>query len=102
MTVRMIRKAQIDSSDNTRVNEWIQRYTNYMSDRVPENGSVTSWREAYGTYGTVYWMIDAPNLTALDSFLDQLPNESGYREILIDGSTLFMSVQTKDLLLKTI
>lgn len=100
MTVRMLRKAQIDSSDGARVNEWIQRYTSYMAERAPDGGGVTSWREAYGTYGIVYWMIDAPDLGTLDSFLDQLSTEDDYRQILIDGSTLFMSGQTSDLLLK--
>lgn len=100
--VRMVRKAQVDSSDGARVREWIRRYTEYMADRVPDGGAVTSWMEAYGAYGVVYWMIDAPDLGALDSFLERLPTEDGYREILIAGSELFVSGQTSDLLLKPV
>lgn len=100
MTIRMIRKAQIDSSDGARVNEWISTYTSYMAERVPDGGAVTSWREAYGSYGKVYWMIDAPDLGSLDGFLDQLSSEQGYRDILIAGSELFMSGETSDMLLK--
>ena len=36
------------------------------------------------------------------SFLEQLPTEDGYREILMAGSELFVSGQTSDLLLKPI
>ena len=100
--IRMVRKAQIDSSDGARVNEWIRTYTSYMADRAPAGGSVTSWRESYGSYGTVYWMIDAPDLATLDAFMDSLPTEQGYRDILIAGSTLFMSGKTSDMLLKGI
>lgn len=100
--VRMIRKAQVDSSDVALVRDWIQRYTSYMAERAPEGGGVTSWMEAYGAYGVVYWMVDAPDLGALDAFLDQLPTEDAYREILKDGSTLFVSGQTSDMLLKEV
>jgi hypothetical protein len=100
--VRMLRRAQVDSSDGVRVREWIERYTGYMADRAPAGGAVTSWMEAYGAYGVVYWMIDAPDLGTLDAFLEQLPTEEGYREILKAGSELFMSGQTSDQLLKGI
>jgi len=100
--VRMVRKAKIDSSDVARVREWIQRYTGYMAERAPEGGGVTSWMESYGAYGVVYWMIDAPDLGALDAFLEQLPTEQGYLDILKDGSTLFMSGQTSDMLMKAV
>ena len=100
--VRMVRKAMVDSSDVARVREWIQRYTSYMAERSPGGSEVTSWMEAYGTYGVVYWMIDAPDLASLDSFLDQLPTEEEYREILKAGSELFMSGQTGDTLLKAV
>src|SRR5262245_49426427 len=100
--IRMVRKAQIDSSDGARVNEWIKTYTSYMAERAPAGGSVTSWREAYGSYGVVHWMIDAPDLAALDAFLDQLSTEQGYRDILLAGSTLFMSGHTRDMLLKQV
>jgi hypothetical protein len=100
--VRMLRKAQVDSSDVARVREWIQRYTSYMAERAPGGGAVTSWMEAYGTYGIVYWMIDAPDLGSLDSFLEQLPTEDGYRDILKAGSELFVSGQTSDVLLKQV
>ena len=100
--VRMVRKAKVDSSDVTRVREWTQRYTSYLAERAPGGSEVSSWMEAYGTYGVVYWMIDAPDLGSLDSFLDQLPTEEEYREILKAGSELFMSGQTIDTLLKAI
>jgi hypothetical protein len=99
--VRMLRKAQIDSSDGVLVGEWIRRYTTYMADRAPDGGEVTAWREAYGTYGIVYWMIDSPDLGTLDAFLDQLSSEDDYRQILKDGSTLFVSGETSDMLLKS-
>ena len=67
--VRMVRKAQVDSSDGARVREWIGRYTGYMAQADPERVSVTSWMEAYGAYGKVYWMIDAPDLGTLDDVL---------------------------------
>ncbi len=102
MTVRMVRKAQVDSSDVARVREWIQRYTNYMANADPERVTVTSWMEAYGSYGKVYWMIDAPSLGVLDEFLDRLPAEDGYRQILMTGSELFVSGQTSDMLLKEV
>ena len=98
--VRMVRKAQVDSSDVARVRQWIERYTGYMAAADPEQVAVTSWMEAYGAYGKVYWMIDAPNLAVLDAFLERLPTEEGYREILKAGSDLFVSGQTSDLLLK--
>ena len=100
--IRMLRKAQVDSSDVARVREWIGRYTRYMAERIPAGGAVTSWMEAYGAYGVVYWMIDAPDLGTLDAFLDQLPTEEGYRDILEAGSELFVSGQTSDLLLKEV
>mgnify|MGYP001263815876 FL=1 len=100
--VRMIRKAQVDSSDGARVREWITAYTSYMAERVPPEGSVTSWTESYGAYGVIYWMIDAPDLPSLDSFLESLPTEEAYRQILIAGSELFVSGETSDLLLKSI
>lgn len=100
--VRMLRKAQVDSSDVARVRAWIQRYTGYMAERVPPGGAVTSWMEAYGAYGVVYWMIDAGDLGTLDDFLEMLPTEQGYRDILKDGSELFVSGQTSDLLLKSV
>lgn len=102
MTVRMIRKAQIDSSDGVRVRAWIANYTAHLAERVPDGGGVTSWMEAYGTYGIVYWMIDAPDLGSLDSYLDELPTDESYRAILIDGSDLFVSGQTSDMLLKSV
>ena len=100
--VRMVRRAQVDSSDVARVREWIVGYTSYMAERAPAGGGVTAWMEAYGSYGVVYWMIDAPDLGTLDAFLDQLPTEDGYREILKAGSELFVSGQTSDLLLKAV
>lgn len=100
--VRMVRKAQVDSSDVARVREWIERYTGYMAAADPEQVTVTSWMEAYGSYGKVYWMIDAPSLAVLDEFLERLPAEEGYREILKAGSELFVSGQTSDLLLKEV
>ena len=96
----MVRKAQVDSSDGARVREWIGRYTSYMAEADPERVAVTSWMEAYGEYGKVYWMIDAPSLAVLDEFLERLPAEKGYREILMAGSELFVSGQTSDMLLK--
>ena len=98
--VRMVRKAQVDSSDGVRVGEWIRRYTRYMAEADPERVAVTSWMEAYGAYGKVYWMIDAPSLAVLDDFLEQLSTQQGYREILLAGSELFVSGQTSDQLLK--
>ena len=98
--IRMVRKAQVDSSDVARVREWIQRYTGYMAAADPDRVTVTSWMETYGAYGRVYWMIDAADLGTLDEFLEQLPTEDGYREILKAGSELFVSGQTSDLLLK--
>ena len=100
--VRMVRKAQVGSSDVARVRAWIKRYTSYMAERVPPDGAVTSWMEAYGAYGVAYWMIDAPDLGTLDAFLDGLPTEQGYLDILKDGSELFVSGQTSDLLLKQV
>ena len=100
--VRMVRKAQVDSSDGARVREWIGRYTGYMAQADPDRVTVTSWMEAYGAYGKVYWMIDAPDLGTLDEFLERLPTEGGYREILKAGSDLFVSGQTSDLLLKEV
>lgn len=100
--VRMVRKAQVDSSDVARVRQWIERYTGYMAAADPEQVTVTSWMEAYGAYGKVYWMIDAPSLAVLDEFLERLPTEDGYREILKAGSELFVSGQTSDLLLKEV
>ena len=100
--VRMIRKAQIDSSDVVRVREWIHAYTAHMADRVPEGGAVTAWMESYGAYGVAYWMIDAPDLGTLDAFLESLPAEQSYRDILKAGSELFVSGQTRDILLKEI
>ena len=100
--VRMVRKAQVDSSDVARVRAWIERYTGYMAAADPEQVTVTSWMEAYGSYGKVYWMIDAPSLTVLDEFLERLLAEEGYREILKAGSELFVSGQTSDLLLKEV
>lgn len=100
--VRMVRKAQVDSSDVARVRQWIERYTGYMAAADPEQVTVTSWMEAYGAYGRVYWMIDAPSLAVLDRFLERLPTEEGYREILKAGSELFVSGQTSDLLLKEV
>ena len=100
--VRMIRKAQVDSSDGARVRDWITTYTSYMAERTPTGGSVSSWTESYGAYGVIYWMIDAPDLASLDSFLEGLPTEQGYRDILLAGSELFVSGQTSDVLLKSI
>lgn len=100
--VRMIRKAQVDSSDVARVREWIRAYTTHMAERAPTGGAVTAWMEAYGTYGVAYWMIDAPDLGALDAFLDSLPAEQSYRDILKAGSELFVSGQTRDTLLKAV
>ena len=100
--VRMIRKAQVDSSDVAKVREWIRTYTAHMAERVPADGAVTAWMEAYGAYGVVYWMIDAPDLGALDAFLDALPAEQSYRDILKAGSELFVSGQTHDTLLKEV
>lgn len=100
--IRMIRKAQIDSSDVARVREWIRTYTAHMADRVPEGGAVTAWMESYGAYGVAYWMIDAPDLGTLDAFLESLPVERSYRDILMAGSELFVSGQTRDILLKEI
>ena len=100
--VRMVRKAQIDSSDVARVRQWIERYTGYMAAADPEQVTVTSWMEAYGAYGRVYWMIDAPSLAVLDGFLERLPTEEAYREILKAGSELFVSGQTSDQLLKEV
>lgn len=100
--VRMIRKAQVDSSDVARVREWIRAYTAHMAERAPAGGAVTAWMEAYGAYGVVYWMIDAPDLGALDAFLDSLPSEQSYRDILKAGSELFVSGQTRDTLLKEV
>ena len=62
--VRMVRKAKGDSRDVARVREWTQRYTSYMAERAPGGSEVTSWMEAYGSYGVVYWMIDAPGVYA--------------------------------------
>ncbi len=100
--VRMIRKAQVDSSDGARVREWIQTYTAYMAERIPDPGTVTAWMESYGAYGVVYWMIDAADLATLDAFLESLPTQPAYRDILMAGSELFVSGQTRDLLLKEI
>jgi len=100
--VRMVRKAQVDSSDVARVREWIKRYSAYLSDADPERVTVTSWMEIYGSYGKVYWMIDAPSLAVLDEYLERLPSEAGYRQILMDGSELFVSGQTSDMLLKAV
>ncbi len=98
--VRMVRKAQVDSSDVARVRAWIERYTGYMAAADPEQVTVSAWMEAYGAYGKVYWMIDAPSLGTLDDFLERLGTEEGYREILKAGSELFVSGETSDLLLK--
>ena len=100
--VRMVRKAQVDSSDLVRVRQWIERYTGYMAAAAPEGATVTSWVEIYGAYGKVYWMIDAPDLGTLDGLLERLRTEEGYREILKAGSELFVSGQTSDLLLKEV
>ena len=100
--VRMIGKAQVDSSDGVRVRAWIASYTALLAARVPDGGAVTSWMEAYGAYGVVYWMIDAPDLGSLDAYLDSLPSEESYRELLMAGSDLFVSGQTSDLLLKSV
>ena len=100
--VRMIRKAQVDSSDGMRVRDWIASYTAHLAARVPDGGAATSWMEAYGAYGVVYWMIDAPDLGSLDAYLDSLPSEESYRELLMAGSDLFVSGQTSDLLLKSV
>lgn len=100
--VRMVRKAQVDSSDVARVRQWIERYTGYMAAADPQRVTVTSWMEAYGAYGKVYWMIDAPDLGTLDEFLERLPTEDSYREILKAGSELFVSGETSDLLLKAV
>ena len=100
--VRMVRKAQVDSSDVARVRQWIERYTGHMAAADPEQVTVTSWMEAYGAYGKVYWMIDAPDLGTLDQFLERLGAEEGYRDILKAGSELFVSGETSDLLLKEV
>lgn len=100
--VRMVRKAQVDSSDVARVRQWIERYTGYMAAADPQRVTVTSWMEAYGAYGKVYWMIDASDLGTLDEFLERLSTEDAYREILKAGSELFVSGETSDLLLKAV
>ncbi len=100
MTVRMVRKAQVNSSDVARVRDWIAGYTRWMADHDPSRVQVTSWMEAYGAYGVAYWMFDADDLATLDRFLEELPTHQAYRDILMAGSELFVSGQTSDLLLK--
>lgn len=96
---RMLRSAQIDSSDGAAVKAWNEEYTNYMRAAAPEGVTVSCWRETYGAYGVIYWSFDAPTLAELDDFLADLSTQEGLRDILKRGSSLYLSGKTKDTLL---
>jgi hypothetical protein len=98
--IRMLRKAQIDSSDGAAVRAWIEEYTAYMRAAAPSGIDVSAWRVAYGPYGVAYWCFDAPDIQSLDVFMDELAGQAGYGDILKRGSTLFLSGATSDMVLK--
>lgn len=102
MTVRMIRKAQVASSDRARVQGWIAEYTACQRSHAPDGVGIDAYMEAYGAYGVAYWTVDAPSLGELDAFLDSLTEQPDYLEILKKGSELFVSGMTSDTLLKKI
>lgn len=100
MTVRMIRKAQIDSSDGAAVTAWISEYTAVLRTIAPSGVEVRAWRQIFGPYGLAFWTFDAPDVGALDDFLRTTTPELG--DVLKRGSTLFVSGETSDVLLREI
>ena len=100
--VRMIRRAQIDSSDGALVRQWITDYTAGMRRHAGAGMEITAWMQAFGEYGIAHWIFEAPDLGTLDEFLSTHGQHDDMREILKRGSTLFMTGHTKDTLLKEI
>jgi hypothetical protein len=100
MTVRMIRRAQIDSSDGALVREWIADYTNAMRAHRPQSMEIQAWMQAYGDYGIAHWTFDAPDIATLDEFLSTHGTHADVAEVLKRGSSLFTTGHTKDVLLK--
>jgi len=102
MSVRMIRKAQIDSSDGATVGTWIREYTATMQTLAPSGVEIRSWRQIFGTYGLAYWTFDAPDVAVLDVFLNGLGRDSALADVMVRGSSLFVSGMTTDVLLREV
>ncbi len=100
--VRMIRRAQIDSSDGALVREWITDYTAGMQKHALDGMTITAWMQAYGEYGIAHWIFDAPDIATLDQFLTTHGAHDDMREILKRGSTLFLTGYTKDTFLREV
>jgi hypothetical protein len=100
--VRMIRKAQVDSSDGAGVRAWINDYTGLMQQHSPDGIEVRAWMQAYGAYGVAFWTFDAPDIASLDAYLGGLGQQPGMADVLLRGSSLFVSGKTEDTLLKEV
>lgn len=102
MSVRMIRRAQIDSSDGALVRAWIADYTAAMRAHCPSSMSISAWMQAYGEYGIAHWTFDAPDIATLDEFLSTHGGHPDVAEVLKRGSALFLTGHTRDVLLREI
>jgi len=100
--VRMIRRAQIDSSDGALVRQWIVDYTNGMRRHAPESMTITAWQQGFGEYGIAHWIFDAPDVATLDEFLTTHGAHEDMQEVLKRGSSLFLTGHTKDVFLREI
>lgn len=100
--VRLIRRAQIDSSDGALVRQWIVDYTNGMRRHAPAGLEVSAWQQGYGEYGIAHWIIDAPDIDTLETFMTTHGGHNDMQEILKRGSSLFLTGHTKDVFLREI
>lgn len=100
--VRMIRRAQIDSSDGAMVREWIADYTAGMRRHAADGMTITAWMQAYGEYGIAHWIIDAPDIATLEEFMTTHGGHADVAEVLKRGSSLFLTGHTKDTFLREI
>ena len=80
---------------------WAKEVAQYLHDHYPV-GHIEVYTQRFGDVGTIYWVMDFRDLTALDALYRQLRQDDVYAALIKRGNCLTIDGTAHDVVLTLI
>lgn len=99
MGVRFQRTSIVAPGKGDEAREFAAAISAYVTETF---GTELIWGVEIGkTFGKIYWYVDYPNMTELETAFQLTMTDEGYRKLVDDASDLFLAGQTEDTIVYT-
>jgi uncharacterized alpha/beta hydrolase family protein len=96
--IRWMRSAQIAGGKTMQAISWIKELQGYLKEKY--DFKVEVFGDVFGDVGTVRWIVDYENLTALENAHKQIQEDQEYWQKLEKTSDLFIQGKVYDVVMR--